>query len=88
MSRKPGSIPAYSLHRASGQGIVRLCGRDCYLGPYGSSESCEKYDRLIAEWVANGRQPTETPQTADSVIRVLGMAPAQKSHLEFLEFNA
>ena len=64
MSRKPGNIPTYSLHRASGQAIVRLSGRDHYLGPYDSPESREKYDRLIAEWLANGRQSVETPEAS------------------------
>lgn len=57
MPRKLGNIPAYSLHRSSGQAIVRISGRDHYLGPHNSPESREKYDRLIAEWLANGRQP-------------------------------
>jgi hypothetical protein len=56
ISRKSGSIPAYSLHRSSGQAIVRICGHDHYLGPHNSSESREKYDRLIAEWLANCRR--------------------------------
>ncbi len=57
MPRKPGNVPAYSHHRSSGQAIVRISGRDHYLGPHDSPESREKYDRLIAEWLSNGRQP-------------------------------
>lgn len=69
MPRKPGGIPAYSLHRASGQAIVRLSGRDYYLGPHGSLESREKYDRLIADWLANGRQAIETsPSTSEALL--------------------
>ena len=65
MPRKSGSIPAYSLHRSSGQAIVRIAGHDHYLGLHGSPESREKYDRLIAEWLSKGRQPiavTVTPE--------------------------
>jgi integrase len=32
-----------------------LNGRDFYLGRYGSPESRAEYDRLIAEWLSNGR---------------------------------
>jgi integrase len=55
------SFPSYSLHKRSGQAIVRLAGRDVYLGPYDSPESRERYDRFVAEWLANGRRPPEPP---------------------------
>lgn len=48
-------VPAYSRHRASGQAVVTLSGRDIYLGKYNSAASREAYNRLIAEWLANGR---------------------------------
>jgi hypothetical protein len=32
-----------------------LSGRDFYLGKHGTSESRTEYDRLVAEWLANGR---------------------------------
>src|SRR5436190_424304 len=48
--------PAYCLHKASGQAVVRLNGHDHYLGVYNSAESREEYDRLIAEWLSNGRR--------------------------------
>lgn len=44
--------PAYSLHSATGQARVRIDGKDFYLGVYGSKESRERYDDLIAEWLA------------------------------------
>ena len=54
-------IPSYSLHKASGKAVVRLSGRDHYLGPYGTPDSHEAYNRLIAEWLATQRskQPTK-----------------------------
>jgi integrase len=59
------TVPAYSLHKRSGQAIIRLSGRDFYLGPFNSPESRERYDRFVAEWLANGRRPpapeAETP---------------------------
>lgn len=49
--------PSYRRH-ASGQGVVRLNGKDFYLGSYGTPESRQTYDRLIAEWYASSRQIT------------------------------
>lgn len=48
-------VPAYSRHRASGQAVVTLDGMDHYLGKYNTVASREKYNRLIGEWLANGR---------------------------------
>jgi integrase len=49
-------IPSYRLHRASGQAVVTLDGRDRYLGKHGTDESRARYERLIASWLANGRR--------------------------------
>jgi len=35
--------------------VVTICGKDHYLGPFGTSQSRKNYDRLIAEWLAAGR---------------------------------
>lgn len=55
MPRLTNAAPRYRRHRASGQAIVTLNGRDFYLGPYGSTASRVDYDRLIGEWLAAGR---------------------------------
>ncbi|MBM4069907.1 MAG: site-specific integrase [Planctomycetes bacterium] len=47
-------IPRYGKH-ATGQAVVRLSGRDHYLGKYGSTAARDKYDRLIQEWLSHGR---------------------------------
>ena len=49
--------PKYRHHKASGQAIVTLNGRDHYLGLWKSKSSKVEYDRLIGEWLANGRRP-------------------------------
>lgn len=49
------STPKYRKHRASGQAIVTLNGRDVYLGPFGTAASRIEYDRVIAEWLTHGR---------------------------------
>ncbi|MBP7935605.1 MAG: hypothetical protein KA354_13240 [Phycisphaerae bacterium] len=51
-SVKPPKIPGYRLHKPSGLAVVRLNGRDFYLGPHGSTDSRREYERLIAEWLA------------------------------------
>ena len=56
MSRTAGqSIPKYRKHRASGQAVCTIGGRDHYLGPHGTKASKLDYDRLVAEWLAAGR---------------------------------
>ncbi len=50
-------LPKYRKHRASGQAIVTLSGQDLYLGPHGTKASRLEYDRLIGEWLQNGRNP-------------------------------
>jgi hypothetical protein len=54
-SRASTRIPKYALHKASGQAVVRLGGIDIYLGEQDSDESRTEYDRLIGEWVLQGR---------------------------------
>lgn len=60
--------PSYRHHRPPGQAVVTLGGQDFYLGKYDTPESRAEYDRLLAEWLANGRQ---------AVTRVRG--PASRS---------
>ena len=36
MPKLKRKLPSYRLHKASGQAVVTLSGRDDYLGPYGS----------------------------------------------------
>ena len=42
-------VPKYRLHKGSGQALVQVRGRRIYLGKHGSSQSKEKYRRLVAE---------------------------------------
>jgi len=47
----PGMLPKYRKHRATGQAIVTLAGRDHYLGPHGTVASkleyIEKFDFVL-----------------------------------------
>lgn len=49
-------IPSYRLHKTSGRAVVRLSGRDIYLGKHGTPESHANYNRVISEWTSNFRQ--------------------------------
>ena len=49
-------IPKYRRHKASGQAVVTLNGDDFYLGPHGSKVSRLEYDRVVGEWIQNGRR--------------------------------
>lgn len=49
-------IPKCRLHKGSGQALVELNGRHHYLGAHGTPESKQRYERLVAEWLINGRQ--------------------------------
>ncbi len=60
--------PKYRKHRASGQAVVTINGRDFYLGPYGTKASRREYDRLIAEWLANGRRLIDDGPDADLTV--------------------
>ena len=55
MPRLVSQTPKYRKHRASGQAIVELGGKVHYLGSYGTRASRLEYDRLVMEWLANGR---------------------------------
>ena len=50
------ACPSYSKHRASGQAVVTIGGRDIYLGPHETKASRDEYDRVIAEYLPNGRR--------------------------------
>lgn len=60
--------PSYSLHKASGQAIVKIDGRTHYLGAYGSPESHAAYRRLIAAW-ATARPLAAVPNQLPAEIR-------------------
>lgn len=64
-------VPKYRLHRASGQAAVVLSGVWHYLGAHGSPESRERYDRLVADWLAGGRGRRVEPQHSLTVSAVL-----------------
>ena len=66
MAGRPRKVPSYCRHKASGQAVVRIDGKDHYLGVYGSPGSHERYRRIIAESFGNGRSYRASELTARS----------------------
>jgi hypothetical protein len=59
MSHMPRCVnhnPRYYKHKASGQAVVTIAGRDFYLGPWKSKASLLEYDRILAEYITSGRR--------------------------------
>ena len=70
-TRKPTRVPKYCHHKASGQAVVRIEGRDIYLGPHESPASRDEYDRLVGEWLVSGRRlPSSQRSSTDAVVTV------------------
>jgi hypothetical protein len=42
-------LPSYRRHKASGQAVVTVSGRDVYFGPHGTRLSRDNYDRVVTE---------------------------------------
>lgn len=65
------SLPKYAKHKATGKAVVRLSGTDFYLGRHGTKASILEYDRLIGEWLANGRRlPGEAEDNSVSIVEL------------------
>ena len=76
------SNPNYRLHKPSGQAVVTFNGKDKYLGKFNSSESQAEYDRLLAEWLANGRiVPSEPKKFTVTITELIaGFMKHAKNH--------
>jgi integrase len=61
----PRTVHVPKLRKHPKGSVVVLDGKYFYCGPFGSVEATQKYDRLIAQWLANGRQlpPPEPDQS-------------------------
>jgi hypothetical protein len=68
--------PSYRLLKPTGQAVVTLNGRDFYLGRYNSPASRAEYDRLIVEWISNGRRLPAPMSGAGSDLSVNEVAVA------------
>ncbi len=77
---RTNNLPKYRKHRASGQAVVTLSGKDHYLGPHGSKASVREYDRLVAEWLAAGRVVREPEHETTVNELLLAYAKHAKKH--------
>ncbi|MCG8404729.1 MAG: site-specific integrase [Phycisphaerales bacterium] len=62
MPKLKNKVPSYRRHKATGQAVVTLNGKDIYLGAYNSAESREAYQTVLNEWLANHRRRPSTPK--------------------------
>jgi hypothetical protein len=67
MGRPRSLKPKLCEHASSGRAYVTLDGKPVYLGKFGTQDAQDKYDCVIAEWIARGRKfdPTPTRPGAD-----------------------
>jgi integrase len=72
-------VPTYRRRRGrryssgkieSDQAVVTLAGVNYYLGPFGTKASRAQYDRLIAEWLASGRQKPAASRLSYQVVQL------------------
>lgn len=54
-NRSGAKVPSYRRHKPSGQAVVTLDGKDIYLGRWDTQASHDAYERVVGEWLANGR---------------------------------
>jgi hypothetical protein len=66
MPRLSRKLPSLRHHKASGQAVVTLSGRDCYLGSWNSAESRVEYERVMGEWLVSRRVPPRISETKGS----------------------
>ncbi len=69
MPRPQKAVPEYKYH-VSGQARVYIQGKYYYLGPHNSPESQAKYRRLVGEYIATGKAPSDEVHQADMPITV------------------
>jgi hypothetical protein len=61
----PRTVNVPTLRKHPKGSVVVLDDKYFYCGPFASAEATQKYDRLIAQWLANGRQlPSPEPDRA------------------------
>jgi integrase len=58
-------LPKYRHYRPKDLAVVRIDGRDHYLGKHDSPESHAKYRRLVAEWLTSNRVTDATAPSPD-----------------------
>jgi len=70
MSRRR-RVPKLQRHKASGRAVVRLDGKDHYLGKYGTPDAEAAYHRLISEWLASGSSASGPGGRVDTIAELV-----------------
>lgn len=67
MTKRSERVPAYRLHKPSGQAVVTLNGQDHYLGRHDTQASRDAYNERIVTWLSHGRTLPLAEQRANVV---------------------
>lgn len=59
---RASKTPPLRQHKGTGQGYVTLNNRRIYLGRHDDPATQKRYDRTVAEWLANGRRLPVAPE--------------------------
>ncbi len=90
MPRPPkNGLPSYRHHKPSGQAVVTLHGTDVYLGPYGTRISRDAYDRVVGEYLAQGRRwPPTGDDDSDCTINELLVHALERAERRYRKGDA
>ena len=82
-------LPSYRLHKSSNQAICRILGRTYYLGEFGTKESQDRFNRLVAEYLTNPSFGVEKSRqsVAESVVAFLKHAESYYGESELFNFR-
>lgn len=82
-NKAPRRLPKYRHHKTTNRAVVRVHGRDVYLGPFRSPESLERYARIVADMATGTRPDLATPRSpAPAALTVSGLVDAFLDHAE------
>lgn len=79
------SQPKYRHYKPKNLAVVRIDGKDHYLGAYNSPESWEKYHRLMAERLAQKAEPVADPKSPTEISPDLTINQLLNHYRQFAE---
>jgi hypothetical protein len=83
--RTPSRLPKYRHYKPKDLAVVRLDGKDHYLGPYGSEASREKYRRLVAEWLSGSQAHGPDPAAGPGPVATLTLDELILAYVRFAD---
>jgi integrase len=85
MSTSSQQNPKYRHYKPKNLGVVRIDGKDHYLGKYNSPESWEKYHRLLAERYSRGPATPAPTDQAKSISEILTIEELCRGYYRYAE---